>query len=290
MKILLIGRNGQVGFELERSLQGLGEIVAVGRTQLDLENLDSLRAGILSIRPELIINAAAYTAVDKAEQEPDLAMRINGEAPGVMAQTAKQLGAGLIHYSTDYVFDGTKTSPYVEDDQPCPINVYGSTKLAGECAIQDAGGAYLIFRTSWVYGTRGRNFLQTVLRLAGERDEIRMVDDQRGSPTWCRSVSDVTAHVVARLGAAAARDQWWATHGGIYHLTGQGETTWYHFAREILALSGSAGVRVLPIAAREYPTPAKRPAYSVLCGDRLAGAFGRLPDWQTSLRLCLERG
>lgn len=183
MKILVTGKTGQVGYELERSLQGLGEVVAVGRDQMDLSDLRQVRAVIRSVKPNLIINPAAYTAVDKAESEPGLAMRINGEAPAVMAEEARKLGAGIVHYSTDYVFDGSKETAYLETDPTCPVNVYGATKLAGEQAIQAAGVPHLILRTSWVYGVRGKNFLLTVMRLAAERDELRIVGDQFGSPT-----------------------------------------------------------------------------------------------------------
>ena len=199
MKILLTGKNGQVGYELERTLQSLGEVTAVDSDQMDLTNLDQVRAVIRSVKPGLIVNPAAYTAVDSAEAEPELAMRINGEAPGVMAEEAKRLGAAMIHYSTDYVFDGSKIGSYTEDDLPNPINVYGHTKLAGEQAVQAAGIPYLILRTSWVYGLRGKNFLLTVRRLMQERDELRIVADQHGTPTWCRTLADTTANIVAQL-------------------------------------------------------------------------------------------
>ncbi len=234
MKILLTGKTGQVGYELERSLQGLGEIIALDRSQMDLANLDQVRDVIRAIKPDLIINPAAYTAVDKAESEPELAMRINGEAPGVMAEEAKKLGAAMIHYSTDYVFDGSKTTPYVETDPTCPINVYGATKLAGEQAIQAAGIPHLILRTSWVYGMRGKNFLLTMLRLAQERDELRIVADQHGAPTWCRTIADTTAHIVAQAKGAQHAQDWWQERSGIYHLTAQGQTTWYGFTQAIL--------------------------------------------------------
>ena len=202
MRILVTGANGQVGWELQRTLQTLGDVVACDRGTLDLSDPDSIRGKVREIRPDVIVNAGAYTAVDRAESEPELAMAVNGVAPGVLAEEAKQLGALLLHYSTDYVFDGTKAEPYLESDAPNPVSVYGSSKLAGEKAVEAVGGAYLIFRTSWVYGGRGKNFLLTMLRLAGEREELRVVDDQFGAPTWCRTIAEATAQVVAKLSPA----------------------------------------------------------------------------------------
>ncbi|MDP3843863.1 MAG: dTDP-4-dehydrorhamnose reductase [Oxalobacteraceae bacterium] len=286
-RILLTGKTGQVGYELERSLQGLGEIIALDRSQMDLANLDQVRDVIRQIKPNLIINPAAYTAVDKAESEPDLAMRINGEAPGVMAEEAKKLGAAMIHYSTDYVFDGTKTTPYLETDPTCPINVYGVTKLAGEQAIQAAGIPHLILRTSWVYGMRGNNFLCTILRLAQEREELRIVADQHGAPTWCRTIADTTAHIVALAKGAQDAQEWWQERSGIYHLTAQGQTTWFEFTQAILENAAIAKKSVLiPITTQEYPLPAKRPTYSILSCERLMNTFCGLPEWENALRLC----
>lgn len=288
MKILLTGKSGQVGYELERSLQGLGEVIAVDRSQMDLSDLDQVREVIRRVKPDLIVNPAAYTAVDKAESEPALAMRINGEAPGVMAEEAKKLGAGIIHYSTDYVFDGSKASAYLETDPTCPVNVYGATKLAGEQAIQASGVPHIILRTSWVYGMRGKNFLLTVMRLAGERDELRIVGDQFGSPTWCRTIADTTAQLVARLdaggGAVAAMA---GERGGIYHLTSSGRTSWHGFTEEIVK---HASVAVKPtvtaIRTEEYPLPAKRPHNSELSCERLRSLNLFLPHWQHALALC----
>jgi dTDP-4-dehydrorhamnose reductase len=289
IRILLTGKTGQVGYELERSLQGLGEITAVDRSQMDLSNLDQVRAVIRAVKPNLIINPAAYTAVDKAESEPELAMRINGHAPAVMAEEAKKLGAAMIHYSTDYVFDGTKTTPYTEDDPTCPINAYGRTKLAGEQAIQAAGIPHLILRTSWVYGMRGKNFLLTVLRLAQERDELRIVADQHGSPTWCRTIADSTAHIVAQSHRASHVEDGWQGRSGLYHLTAQGQTTWHGFTQAILAHPSVAKKpTVTPIMAHEYPLPAARPANSVLSCARVTGAFCGLPAWDSALRLCQD--
>ena len=288
MKILVTGTSGQVGYELQRSLQALGEVIAVDRAQMDLSDLDQVRDVIRAVKPTLIVNPAAYTAVDKAETESELAMRVNGEAPGVMAEEAKILGAGIVHFSTDYVFDGSKAGAYVESDPTCPINVYGASKLAGEQAIMAAGVPHLILRTSWVYGTRGKNFLLTVLRLAAERDELRIVGDQFGSPTWSRTIADTTAQLLERLDAregvlaAMASGQ-----GGIYHLTASGRTSWHGFTEQIVAHpSVAAKPRVTAIATHEYPVPAKRPHNSVMSGDRLAALGIHLPAWQTALALC----
>jgi dTDP-4-dehydrorhamnose reductase len=287
LKILLTGTNGQVGYELQRSLQGLGEVVAVDRSKMDLANLAQVRDVIRAVKPRLIVNPAAYTAVDKAESEPDLAMRINGEAPAVMAEEAGKVGAAMIHYSTDYVFDGAKTSPYIEGDITCPINTYGRTKLAGEQAIQAAGIPHLILRTSWVYGGRGNNFLRTVLRLAQERDELRMVNDQHGAPTWCRTVADITAHMVAQGRGAGFAAEWWQARSGIYHLAARGQTTWYGFAKAIVEHFSLAKTPVvIPISTQDYPLPAERPAYSVLSCDRLNSVFSDRPDWEEALKLC----
>jgi dTDP-4-dehydrorhamnose reductase len=285
MKILLTGSSGQVGYELERSLQGLGQVVALDRQRMDLSDLDQVRDVIRAERPQLIVNPAAYTAVDKAESEPALAFRINAEAPAVMAAEAKALGAALVHYSTDYVFPGTAPQARVEDDATGPINVYGASKLAGEQAIAAAGIPHLIFRTSWVYGMRGKNFLLTMLRLARERDELRIVHDQHGAPTWSRTIADSTALVLAQ--AAAGGGDWWAQHGGTYHLCSQGQTTWYGFTQAILAQAG-IDCRLLPITTAEYPLPAARPAFSVLNCERLQQRLCTLPTWQEALRLCMQ--
>lgn len=288
MRILITGKNGQVGYELERSLQSSGEIIALDRHQMDLSNLDELRKVIRAIKPNLIINAAAYTAVDKAESEPELAMLINGKAPGVMAEEAKKLNAALIHYSTDYVFDGKKSTPYVETDQTCPINVYGVTKLAGEQAIQQVGIPYLIYRTSWVYGMRGKNFLLTVLRLAKERNELSIVADQYGSPTWCRTIADITANVLTQSQWKVSNQEWWEQNSGIYHLTGQGHTNWFDFAQAILKNAvGTKLPLVKPLTTSEYPLPAKRPEYSVISSNKVLNNFCEIPDWEYALKLCL---
>ncbi|MES2016817.1 MAG: dTDP-4-dehydrorhamnose reductase [Pseudomonadota bacterium] len=282
MRILLTGKNGQIGYELERSLQGLGEIVALDRRAMDLADLDQVRDVIRRVKPDLIINPAAYTAVDQAETDTVLAMRINGEAPGVMAQEAKLLGAALIHYSTDYVFDGTKQGPYTEDDPTCPLNSYGRSKLAGEQAIAATGVDHLILRTSWVYGRRGKNFLLTIQRLAQQRERLAIVSDQFGAPTWCRTIADSTAHIVARHGNC------FGSLSGIYHLTAQGRTSWHGFAGAILAHPDCPGKPQLDtILASEYPLPAPRPANSSLSCARLIDTFGTLPQWDDALALCL---
>jgi dTDP-4-dehydrorhamnose reductase len=285
MKILLTGCTGQVGYELERSLQGVGEVVAVDRARMDLSDLDQVRDVIRQVRPGLIVNPAAYTAVDKAESEPELAFRVNAEAPGLMAAEAKLLGAAMVHYSTDYVFDGSQAAARVEDDATGPLNVYGASKLAGEQAIAAAGIPHLIFRTSWVYGMRGKNFLLTMLRLAKERDELRVVDDQHGAPTWSRTIADTTAQVLSQ--AHAGGGEWWRQNSGVYHLSSQGQTTWFEFTQAIVAAAG-LDCRLLPITSAEYPVPARRPQYSVLSSERLMARFCHLPQWQDALRLCMQ--
>jgi dTDP-4-dehydrorhamnose reductase len=290
-RILLTGKNGQVGWELQRTLATLGEVVTLDRQDLDLADPDSIRRVVREHKPNLIVNAAAYTAVDKAEEESDLAMAINGTAPGILAEEAKELGAAVIHYSTDYVFDGNKNGPYTEDDAPNSLNVYGKTKLAGEQAIQAVGAPHLIFRTSWVYGTRGKNFLLTILRLAKERDELRIVNDQIGAPTWSRMIAEATAQVMAQI--SLPQGQGWAEGvSGVYHLTATGQTSWFEFAKAILNyIPGSAAhaPRLTPITTQEYPTPAKRPKNSILSNMRLRQKFGlESPLWEVGLRLSLE--
>ena len=304
-KILLTGKNGQVGWELERSLQPLGQVFAFDHAGMDLANPDSIRRVIREIGPNLIVNAAAYTAVDKAESEPDLAMAINGIAPGIMADEAKKIDAVLVHYSTDYVFDGTKPTPYVEEDVTAPLNMYGKSKLAGEQAIQASDASYLIFRTSWVYGARGRNFLVTMLRLAMERDELRIVSDQFGAPTWCRSIAEATGLALAQVQSAAATCPLaLGDRSGIYHLTNSGTASWHTFAKAIIEKATVLdilhpvdctrpqtvrSVRVTAITTNEYPLPATRPSNSNLNGDKFARTFGlALPSWEASLDQCLQ--
>jgi dTDP-4-dehydrorhamnose reductase len=288
--ILVTGTNGQVGYSLLRSLQGLGTLVAVDRHALDLSNVDQIRSVVREVKPALIVNPAAYTAVDQAESDPESAHRINAIAPGVLAEEAKALGAPLVHYSTDYVFDGAKEGAYVEDDAVNPQNEYGKSKLAGERAIAEVGCAHLVLRTSWVYGRRGKNFLLTMLRLAAERPELRIVADQYGAPTWCATIASMTAHVIAQGFGAEDSREWWAERSGTYHLTASGSTSWFGFAEAIFELARlDAKPRVTPIAASEYLLPATRPTNSRLSNDKLAATFGlRAPDWRDALALCLE--
>jgi len=290
--ILVTGVSGQVGYELARTLQGLGNVVALDRSRLDLSNLEQIRAVVRDVRPALIVNPAAYTAVDKAEQESDLAMRINGEAPGVLADEAKKLGAALIHYSTDYVFNGTKQHAYVEDDPTDPQNAYGRTKLAGEQAIAASGVDHLILRTSWVYGTRGKNFLLTMLRLGAERPELKVVADQFGAPTWCNTIATLSAHLCAQAFAAEDPAKWWRERSGIYHLCAADSTSWHGFASAIFELADLPDKpNTLPIPAADYPTPATRPANSRMSNDKLARVFGlAAPHWRDALKLCLTDG
>lgn len=285
--ILLTGKNGQVGWELQRTLASLGKVVALDVDELDLASPDAIRQAVHSIRPHVIVNPAAYTAVDKAEGEPGLAQAINAEAPGVLAEEAKALGAWMVHYSTDYVFDGEKQGAYVETDAPNPQSVYGKTKLAGEEAVRAAGGKHLILRTSWVYGSRGQNFLLTMLRLARERKELRVVDDQIGAPTWCRSLAEITAQILAQLHMPGREEE---KTSGTYHLTSSGSASWHGFARAILDRSGLETLPVLAaIPSREYPTPATRPKNSVLSNEKLNRTFGLAAgDWQANLELCLQ--
>lgn len=286
--ILLTGVNGQVGFELARSLQGLGNVVALDRGGLDLSDLDQVRRVVRDLKPSLIVNPAAYTAVDKAESDVDAAMRINGEAPGVLAEEAKRLGAAMVHFSTDYVFDGTKDGAYVEDDEVNPQNVYGKSKLAGEQAIAASGCDHLIFRTSWVYGDRSKNFLLTMLRLGAQRDELGVVADQIGAPTWANTIAVLTSHILAQ--GVRADEDWWRRKSGVYHLTASGSTSWHGFANAIFEMSSFAKKPfVKPISATAYPTPAKRPANSRMSQRKLFDTFGiEAPYWADALDLCMS--
>ncbi len=294
-RILLTGKNGQVGWELQRTLAALGEVITLDRHGMDLANPDSIRRVVREIKPALIINAAAYTAVDKAETEPELAMAINGTAPGVLAEEAKRLGAGIVHYSTDYVFDGSKNTSYIEEDIPNPLNVYGRTKLAGEQAIFSVGVPYLIFRTSWVYGSRGKNFLLTILRLARERNDLRIVDDQVGAPTWSRMIAEATAQILVQFyGRPMSHPSLLTDISGIYHMTAGGQTSWFGFAEAILNyVSGSVAPvpHLTPVTTKEYPTPAKRPRNSIMSNVKLNHQFGiKMLGWEIGLRLCTEEG
>jgi len=279
VKILLTGPSGQVGCALLDTLPRLGEVIAPGRPDLDLLKSESIVKAVARAGADVIINAAAYTAVDQAEKEEPLAMAVNRDGPAVLAEEAARRGALLVHFSTDYVFDGEKPSPYVETDATNPLNAYGRSKLAGEQAIQRSGCRHLIFRTSWVYSDTGKNFLLTMLRLAREKKEMRVVDDQFGAPTSSRSLADAVAPAIA----AVLRD---ASLGGLYHMSAQGSTTWCGFARAIVADRAT----VVPIRSSEYPTPARRPRNSLLDNAKLEQRFGiRLPSWEASLRDVLAR-
>jgi len=287
-KILLLGKNGQVGWELQRTLAPLGNVMALDQEELDLVRVGDVRSIVQELKPDIIVNAAAYTAVDKAESEPDLAMAINGDAPGVLAEEAKKLGALLVHYSTDYVFDGTKDTPYTEEDVPNPLNVYGKTKLAGEQAIEAVDGNHLIFRTSWVYGTRGQNFFLTMLRLAREREEIRVVDDQIGAPTWCRMIAESTALILAQgINREEGLNGYFEERKGIYHMTAGGQTSWYGFAERIFKSipdSDRKLKQLIPIVSREYPTAAIRPMSSILDNKNVEETYGiKICNWNRFL-------
>ena len=287
LKILITGQHGQVSRELQQRLQGLGELVVLGRDQLDLANVEHIRQQVRAHRPGLIINAAAHTAVDQAESEPDAAFAINAIAPGVLAEEAKALGIPLIHYSTDYVFDGSKPAPYTEDDLPNPLGVYGQSKLAGEQAIMAVGGEHLILRTSWVYSSHGKNFLLTMQRLLQEKPHMRIVADQIGAPTWAGTIANSTRALIERWQAGLAGD--W----GVYHLTAKGETSWFGFAQAIgeqLRAEGKACAELEAIPSSAYPTPAKRPLNSRLDCNRLQQQWqvGQ-PQWQDALRECLAQ-
>ncbi len=282
-RLLLTGIRGQVGFELQRCLQPLGTVMALDRGCFDLTNPDRICSVLRELKPAIIVNPAAYTAVDKAESEDDLAMAINGTAPGILAEEAKCLDALLIHYSTDYVFDGKKQAPYEEGDPTGPLSVYGQSKLAGEQAIRESGCRHLIFRTSWVYGLRGQNFLRTMLRLARERDELRVVADQFGAPNWSRMIAETTALALSRhIGQT-----------GIYHLTAGGFTSWHGFAEAIVGIAQQHGMlekspTVRRLATTDFPTPAIRPGNSRLNCSRLLQDFNLAsPDWRKELELCL---
>jgi len=292
MNILVLGAQGQVGWELARSLLPVGNVTALGRQEADLSNPDTLRQAVRASKPDLIVNAAAYTAVDRAETDEAAAMAVNAMAPGILAEEARHGQALLIHYSTDYVFDGQSAQSYVETDPTCPQSAYGRSKLAGEKAVADAGCDHLILRTSWVYGARGHNFLRTILRLSREREYLRIVADQTGAPTWSRWIADATAHVARQAMDKRAAQ---AFQSGTYHLTCAGATSWHGFAsaiieqyRSLYPTSELAVQAIEPIATAEYPLPARRPANSRLDCHKLAADYAiAAPDWQQALRLCL---
>lgn len=290
-KILLLGSQGQIGWELERSLSTLGKVLAFDRTSLNLTDFNKLRTVIRDIAPHVIVNGAGYTAVDKAEKEPELAMAINAEAPTILAEEAKSLNAIFIHYSTDYVFDGEHTHPYRENDATRPLNVYGSSKLAGEKGIQSIGGNYFIFRTSWIYAARGKNFFLTMLKLAQEKPELRIVNDQIGAPTWSRLVAEATSQVLAFCLEKENSSVPW----GIYHMTAKEETTWYGFAMAIFNRYQEQNAdfkipQIVGIPTCDYPVPATRPRFSVLSNQKLSDTFDiSLPSWEKGLELCMDQ-
>jgi dTDP-4-dehydrorhamnose reductase len=291
VRLLVTGANGQVGCELRQSLAPLGEVIALDRAACDLARPAEVARILREATPDIIVNAAAYTAVDRAEQEEELATLINGTAVGEIAQAARQLGAMLIHYSTDYVFDGRKDAPYAEDDVPSPLSAYGRSKLAGERAIAQCGGRYLIVRTSWIYAARGHNFLKTVLRLARERDELRIVDDQIGAPTWARDLAAATAVMTRQARQEIARDDF---ESGLFHVTGSGAASWFVFAQAVVKQAEQYGLlarksKIVPIASSEYPVAATRPKNSRLSGARARRRFQiALPDWEQSLAVCMR--
>jgi dTDP-4-dehydrorhamnose reductase len=289
-RILILGANGQLGVELQRSFAGHGEITALGRDRCDLADLGQVRRVVAETKPEIILNAAAYTAVDRAESEPELAQRVNGEAAGVLAEEARKRSALLIHYSTDYVFDGSKSGAWVEEDEPGPLNVYGASKLAGERSIAEVGGRYLIFRTSWVFSAHGHNFLRTMLRLGAERDQLKIVNDQIGSPTSTFAIASATRQMIERVASDSAEGE---GRFGVYHMTCAGHTSWCGFAEAIFQRArkadGGKWASVTGIASTEYPTPARRPANSVLSNEKLQLKFGvTLPSWEDALGRTLE--
>jgi dTDP-4-dehydrorhamnose reductase len=284
-----------VGWECRRSLQTLGAVRAIDVADCDLTQPDALRAVLRGFDPDLIVNPAAYTAVDRAESEPELARLINVEAPALMAAEARRAGAAMLHLSTDYVFDGVRSTPYREDDAPKPMSVYGRTKLDGERAVLDSGAATLVLRTSWVYANRAQNFALTMLRLAREREELRVVDDQWGAPTWAGSIAQVISAIVARAGTdRASLAQALTERGGLYHMTAGGRTTWFRFARHIMASVPDPARKLktlAPIATEQYPTPACRPRFSVLNCDKLHRVWGqRIPDWNEGFALAFDTG
>lgn len=285
--ILLIGESGQIGHALHHALSALGQVVAVGRDRMDLTRPDTIRSTLQSVTPDVIVNAAAYTAVDQAETDVDLAKRVNGTAPGILAEEAVRQGALLVHYSTDYVFDGTKRRPYTETDRPNPINAYGKTKLDGEQAIRRVGGPHLILRTSWVYSQRRTNFLRSMLRLGRERDRLQVVDDQTGSPTWAPWIAGATTRILEQTLERSRQ----GPSEELYHLSSQGAATWCEFAQAIFETFGVNTVTVEPIPSSAYPIEASRPAYSVLSNQKVKTDFSlEIPTWKEQLRMARQSG
>ena len=293
MRILLTGKNGQVGSELNKILSQFGEVIATGRNEMNLADPSQIRRVVQQIKPKLIINAGAYTAVDKAESDQELAKAVNGIAPKILAEEAKNNDALLIHYSTDYSYNGEMSHrPYLESDSPSPNSVYGKTKLQGDQAIEKSGVSHLIFRTGWVYSKRGESFLRTILKLAKEKNELRVVNDQTGTPTWCRSIAEATCKSIKNIleKREGSLSKTAASISGVYHMTCQGETNWHRFAQAILELACPENIpKLSAISTKEYSTPATRPPYSVLSNTKLQKTFGvKLPHWEHALKQCLN--
>ena len=293
MRILLTGKNGQVGSELNKILSQFGEVIATGRNEMNLADPSQIRRVVQQVKPKLIINAGAYTAVDKAESDQELAKAVNGIAPKILAEEAKNNDALLIHYSTDYSYNGEMSHrPYLESDSPSPNSVYGKTKLQGDQAIEKSGVSHLIFRTGWVYSKRGEGFLRTILKLSKEKNELLVVNDQTGTPTWCRNIAEATCKSIKNMleKREGSLSKTAASISGVYHMTCQGETNWYRFAQTILELSCPDNMpKLLAISTKEYPTPAIRPTYSVLSNTKLQKYFGiQLPHWEHALKQCLS--
>lgn len=286
MKILLFGKNGQLGWELRRTLAPCGQVAALDYEDLDLVNADQIRQTITDAHPDMIVNASAYTDVDGAQSDREKAFAVNATAPGVMAEQAKLLDIPIVHYSTDYVFEGTRKEPYTEEDRPGPVNVYGASKLAGEGAVKAAGGPHLVLRTAWLYSMRGNNFVTKVLQWSRKHEKLHIVDDQVSNPTWARILAQLTAHVIGR-GSDYIRER-----SGLYHLAGTGFVNRYEWAKVILKYDPNPQeqktTEVLPAATTDIPTPARRPLYSALSSDRFAEVFGlRAPPWEDELKLAL---
>ncbi|VWB74074.1 dTDP-4-dehydrorhamnose reductase [Burkholderia lata] len=289
--ILVLGGTGQVGFELVRAVQGIGPVVAPTRQALDLADPRAAHAWVVQQNPLAVLNAAAYTAVDRAESDRETAMLVNATLPGALAQACEQIGALFVHYSTDYVFDGSKPDVYTESDEPAPLNAYGESKLAGERAIAETAAAHAIFRTSWVYGNRGSNFMNTMLRLAGERDRFRIVGDQVGAPTWSRTIAELTAHVLSRTIVGSEIDRaFWNRHSGTFHMCAAGDVSWAGFADAIFShVRPSAKPVIDVIESIDYPTPAKRPLNSRMSTEKLRATFGlHVPNWSDALAWCVQ--
>ena len=286
MRVLVIGRTGQVSTELLARLPAAGhEAVGLEPPDFDLTDAGQVAEAFARYRPEAVINAAAYTAVDRAEDDRALAFAVNATGPRLLGEAAARAGVPVIHYSTDYVFDGVKPSPYTEADAPAPVGAYGASKLAGELLLHLAQPRSVTFRTAWVCSAHGNNFVKTMLRFGRERPELRVVADQHGAPTWSRTIADTTAQVLSQARAGGAN--WWVGNSGVYHLSAQGQTTWFEFTQAIVE-AAKLECRVLPIASAEYPTPAKRPQYSMMSSERLMTRFCHLPDWKQALHLCMD--